>query len=51
MNTEKMTEFSDRIEKFVVHGEAATTEAGYMPFLDFTGPMMFYPHHCGEVRD
>jgi hypothetical protein len=50
MNTERMTDFSERIEDFVVHGEA-TDPSGYTPFLDFTGPMMFYPHHCAEVRD
>jgi hypothetical protein len=32
------------------NGQAVGDE-GYIPFADFLGPMLWYPHHCSAIED
>jgi hypothetical protein len=40
----------DELQKFMQNGEAVGNE-GYIPFADFLGPMLWYPHHCSAITD
>lgn len=40
----------EELENFVVHGEAKSREEGYIPFLDFLGPMLWFPYHCAPIE-
>lgn len=49
-NMKQMLMQGDKLEKFVVHSEAVGKKEGYIPFTDFLGPMLWFPHHCAPIE-